>query len=142
MEGAFTYISPDLVEVNEDLPVGNDNSKYRHLFFSSTVTYATGDNGSPRSASSIREAFANTVRTRKGEQKSSTSDLPTQARTHFAFSYEIPRPSRQGEEMPPTCSSVSLGVTGTRGRTCVERAEVEYKIIAIWEGSDPNDRTQ
>lgn len=142
MEGAFIFISPDVVESYEDMPTGKPQGQYRHIFFTSSVTYATGESGSPRSASSIREAFANTVRTRKADFKASLPDLSNSARTHFAFSFEIARPARQGEEMPPTCNSVSVGVVGTRGRAGIERAEVEYKIVATWEGSDPNERTQ
>ena len=143
MEGAFVFISPDIVEAHEHLPTGKPQGPYRHLFFTSSVTYTTGDNSSPRSASTIREAFANTVRTLKVDRKSSMPDLRTSnSRGQFPFSFEIPRPARQGEEMPPTCSSLSVGVMGVRGRTGVERAEVEYKIIARWEGTDPNERTQ
>lgn len=142
MEGAFLFISPDVVESYEEIPTGKPQGQYRHLFFTSSVTYATGDSGSPRSATSIREAFANTVRTRKPDPKPSSPELANSAQTHFAFSFEIPRPARQGEEMPPTCSSVSVGVIGTRGRTGIERAEIEYKIVARWEGTDPNERTQ
>ncbi|KAI0701370.1 hypothetical protein BC835DRAFT_245424 [Cytidiella melzeri] len=143
MEGAFIYVSPDVVEAHEDLPVGKARGQYRHLFFTSSVTYTTGDSGSPRSASSIREAFANTVRTLKVDRKASLPDLrPNASRSHFPFSFDIPRPARLGEELPPTCASVSVGVIGIRGRTGVERAEVEYRIIARWEGTDPNQSTQ
>ncbi|KAI0346440.1 hypothetical protein BDW22DRAFT_756700 [Trametopsis cervina] len=143
MEGAFIYISPDIVEAHDEFPVSNSQGQYRHLFFTSSVTYATGETGSPRSTSSIREAFANTVRTLKVDRKASLPDLrPAAARGQYPFSFEVPRPARQGEEIPPTCSSVSVGVMGTRGRTGVERAEVEYKIIARWEGTDPDERTQ
>jgi hypothetical protein len=143
MEGAFVYISPDVVGTHEEFPVGKPQGQYRHLFFTSSATYTTGDGGSPRSSSSIREAFANTVRTLKVDRKASLPDLrPNSSRGQFPFSFEMPRPTREGEEMPPTCASVSVGVIGTRGRSGVERAEIEYKIVARWEGTDPNERTQ
>ena len=115
------------------------SDKYRHLFFSSTITFNTGESGSPRSAASLRDAFSNSVRSRR---TASPPETVSSARPHFPFSFEIPRPGRQNEELPPTCCNVTLGVVGVRGRNCVERAEVEYKVIASWEGSDPNERTR
>ena len=41
-----------------------------------------------------------------------------------------------GEEMPPTFSSVVTMDSDSRGRAGVERAEVEYKIVAHWESAD------
>lgn len=53
----------------------------------------------------------------------------------------MPRSTHAGEEMPPSFSSVAVGEAGIRGRTCVERAEVMYRIFATWETSDEEERT-
>ncbi|THH32930.1 hypothetical protein EUX98_g1235 [Antrodiella citrinella] len=44
--------------------------------------------------------------------------------------------------MPPTFSTTSIGEVGLRGRTGVERAEVDYVINAQWEGADPDERVR
>ncbi|TCD67425.1 hypothetical protein EIP91_012397 [Steccherinum ochraceum] len=37
---------------------------------------------------------------------------------------------------------MSMGEVGMRGRTGVERAEVDYMVIAQWEGPDPSERVR
>ncbi|KIP07307.1 hypothetical protein PHLGIDRAFT_19214 [Phlebiopsis gigantea 11061_1 CR5-6] len=139
-EGAFVYLSPDVLEDADETSAGRaSRDKYRHLFFASTVSFQTGDGGSPRASMSLREAITNSVRSKRTV---SPPETPVTARPHLPFSFEIPRPGRQGEELPPTCCNVSLGVVGVRGRSCVERAEVEYKIVTVWEGVDSDDRAR
>ncbi|EKM58006.1 uncharacterized protein PHACADRAFT_206848 [Phanerochaete carnosa HHB-10118-sp] len=135
-EGAFIYLSPGAMKPSERMADARNSDKYRHLFFSSTITFSTGESGSPRSASSLRDAFTNSVRLRKTESSPNTAGS---ARPHFPFAFDIPRPGRPGEELPPTCCNVSLGIAGIRGRSAVERAEVEYKIVATWEDHDDKE---
>ncbi|KAG0691450.1 hypothetical protein DFH29DRAFT_792358, partial [Suillus ampliporus] len=52
------------------------------------------------------------------------------------FSFEIPRGSRPGEEMPPTFCSSTPCENGRRDLSLVEKAEVSYRINAVWEASD------
>lgn len=137
MEGAFVFISPT-ERVQEDI------RKHRHLFFTSSIPFSTGESGSPRS-STLRDAFTAVRHRSKGERKASMHEnLPHAGPSNqaYPFSFDIPRPTRPGEEMPPTFSAMSMGEIGLRGRTGVERAEVEYLIIAQWEGPDPDERVR
>lgn len=140
MEGTFTYISSKIGDESD--PTGASLShKPRHVFFTSTIMHPTGETGSPLSAtaSSIRDAFVASVRPRLGrlDRRPSLQDLSTSQRHRqtYPFSFEVPPPSRPGEEMPPTFSSVVMMDSESRGRNSVERAEVEYKIVAHWEST-------
>lgn len=136
-EGAFIYLSPGSMKPSERMSDARSSDKFRHLFFSSSVTFSTGESGSPRSASSLRDAFTNSVRSRRTESPPHGSAHP-----HFPFAFDIPRPGRPGEELPPTCCNVSLGIVGIRGRSAVERAEVEYRVVATWEDHDAKQTTR
>ncbi|KAH8084368.1 hypothetical protein BXZ70DRAFT_1012051 [Cristinia sonorae] len=138
MEGAFLFISP--TERMQD-----DIRKHRHLFFSSTLTFSTGESSSPRS-STLREAITAVRKSRnrrpsmaEGSSQSHHAVPPSQA---FPFSFEIPRPPHPEEEFPPTFSTLSMGEIDVRGRTGVERAQVDYLVIAQWEGPDPDERVR
>lgn len=96
--------------------------------------YTSGESSSPRSATSLREAFVASMLSRKMERRPSLQELEGAPRKPFPFSFELPRPVRPGEELPPTFSTLCAGEVGSRGRTAVERAEVEYKVTADWEG--------
>lgn len=54
----------------------------------------------------------------------------------FPFSFDLPSGRQPGQELPPTFSTSTLVASGTRGRAFVEKAEVNYKVTAIWEPSD------
>ncbi|KAI0792482.1 hypothetical protein C8Q75DRAFT_804856 [Abortiporus biennis] len=140
MEGAFVYISP-FSEHSQEVMVSYPSGKHRHLFFTSSVSFATGETtNSPRSASSLRDAFTVSRNKRKVDRRPSLPDMADTTKPRaFLFSFDIPRPTRPGEEMPPTFSSVSTTETAPRGRTAVERAEVEYKIVALWETNNSTD---
>lgn len=140
LEGTFLYVSPTTA-AHDATAFGSPAEEYQHRFLYSSVTFPVGEIASPRSVTSIREAFANTVRPRRVDRRPSLPELASEP-TQFPFSFEIPDPIRQGEELPPTCSTVSVGESGMRGRTCVERVEIEYKIVATWKGSDPNEWKQ
>ncbi|KAI0077382.1 hypothetical protein K474DRAFT_1707403 [Panus rudis PR-1116 ss-1] len=138
LEGAFAYISPFSHDQDDSEP--HSSRDHRYLFFTSTVVFSCGDH-SPRSATSLREAF--NLRSRRMDRRPSLQDIKNQGqRQAYPFSFELPQPNRPGEEIPPTFSSVKLGVADTRGRACVERAEVEYKVIATWESADLNEHAR
>ncbi|KAJ3552869.1 hypothetical protein NM688_g3926 [Phlebia brevispora] len=138
LEGSFLYVSPSSA-AHEGTTFGNPTEEYQHRFLFSSLTFPVGESASPRSTTSIREALANTVRARRVDRRPSLPELAS-GPAQFPFSFELPQPTRQGEELPQSCSAVSVGELGTRGRTCVERAEVEYKVVAVWESNEPNDR--
>lgn len=111
---------------------------HRHIFLHETRVLPV-ENSFPqrRSNSSLREAIAN-VRPCRVERRPSGSNIKGGMRS-FPFTFDIPPPNRMGEELPQTFCSVIEGMSGTRGRTSVERAEVVYKVTAIWE-SDLEDQ--
>jgi hypothetical protein len=55
------------------------------------------------------------------------------------FSFEIPRGSRPGEEMPPTFRVLIPGDNRRGGMSVVEKAEVSYRVTAVWEPSDMSE---
>jgi len=132
MEGAFLFISPT-ERVQDDI------RKHRHLFFTSSVSFATGESGSPRS-STLREAF--TAVRHRGRSASEFSMHAGPSCPAFPFDFDMPHATRPGEQIPPTFTAMSMGEVGLRGRTGVERAEVEYVVIAHWEGPDPEERVR
>ncbi|CAL1699600.1 unnamed protein product [Somion occarium] len=138
MEGTFVYVSPKLHDDDESTL----RRKPRHVFFTSSVVHPCGDNGSPRSTTSLRGAFAASMRSVRLDRRPSLQDMTGSRRQVFQFAFDVPPPSRPGEEMPPTFSSVVMTGTEARGRTGVERAEVEYKVVALWEGADPSEQAR
>lgn len=54
----------------------------------------------------------------------------------------MPHSSRPGEELPPTFRNVTVGMAGLRGREFVEHAEVQYKVVAVWENNDQIDQAR
>lgn len=137
MEGTFTYISSKIGD-EDHTTHGSLSHQPRHVFFTSTVVHLTGESGSPLSntASSIKDAIAS-VRPRMGRRPSFRDVSSTQRdRQIYPFTFEVPPPGRPGEEMPPTFSSVVMMGSDSRGRSGVERAEVEYKLVALWESVD------
>ncbi|KAF8439095.1 hypothetical protein L210DRAFT_3612762 [Boletus edulis BED1] len=122
LEGAFEHSS---VKDNEDAhnPIVR---KHRHVFLSSSATILL----SPilDSRSTIREAL--TIRKRP-----STSSLNSPACRSCEFSFELPRGSQFGEQMPSTFSSTTP--TGDlRRQPSMEEFEVAYRITAVWEACD------
>lgn len=147
MEGDFTYISPPTVAAaQEDFLQVSPSGIYRHTFFVSTVVLPVkGRNDRSRSRTwsssnvSLRDAIAATVRARGVIRQSSQPDLKDALRP-FPFTFEIPPPAKPGEELPSTFCSVVDGLSIPRGRAFVERAEITYKVAAIWETSNEYDR--
>ncbi|KAI0355973.1 hypothetical protein OH77DRAFT_1538177 [Trametes cingulata] len=137
LQGTFVYMSPN-AGATEDYADLARPDRHRHVFLSCSETRPTGELDSPRSTTSLRDAFAASVRYRRERRPSQTS-LKGALRP-FPFSFEIPRSEHSGQELPPTFSSVAVGECGPRGRTCVERAEVSYAVVATWEAADGIDR--
>jgi hypothetical protein len=94
----------------------------------------------PRTPAFIRDAFTTHSRRRPSvssvhSAKDGVKEGSTTGRC-FPFSFDMPLGRQSGQEMPPTFSTSSLVMTGTRGRSFVEKAEVTYKVTALWEPSD------
>ncbi|KAH9852260.1 hypothetical protein C2E23DRAFT_826562 [Lenzites betulinus] len=139
LQGTFVYMSPNpSLSDAESYAALSRPERHRHLFFSTSETRPTGELDSPRSASSLREAFAASVRYRRERRPSQTSIKG--ALRPFPYSFTLPRSEQSGQELPPTFSSVVTGECGPRGRACVERAEVSYAVVATWEAADGGDR--
>lgn len=104
-------------------------SKYRNIFLVSSVIVPISPIPDSRSA----------FRARK---RSTHSNPNSPASRSCEFSFEIPRGSPFGEEMPPTFSSfLSPDAKGRSDLSPVEKAEVSYRITAVWEPSDrPKNR--
>ncbi|GBE83878.1 hypothetical protein SCP_0509350 [Sparassis crispa] len=136
IEGAFVFLSPHMKVGDHSVDV-HRTSAHRHVFFLSSVVAPVTAMDNQRSSSSLREAFASSVRPRR-ERRPSQTDIRLNLK-HFPFSFDLPHSTRAGEELPPTFSSVVMGQTGTHSRAYVERAEVAYKIVATWEPMKEND---
>ncbi|KAI0642776.1 hypothetical protein C8Q79DRAFT_234184 [Trametes meyenii] len=137
LQGTFVYMSPNVTQSESSVEMARPE-RHRHVFFCSSETRNTGELDSPRSTTSLRDAFAASVRYRRERRPSQTS-LKGALRP-FPFSFQIPRSVQSGQELPPTFSSVVAGECGPRGRACVERAEVSYAVVATWEAADCIDR--
>ncbi|KAI0754332.1 hypothetical protein C8Q80DRAFT_1216421 [Daedaleopsis nitida] len=139
LQGSFVYRSPNIGQYDLDEYVENSRSaKNRHIFFTAAETRPTGDLDSPRSTTSLREAFTSVRVGRRSDRRPSQTNIQGALRP-FPFAFEIPR-SEVGQELPPTFSTVATGEVGPRARTAVERAEVSYSVTAVWEAADGSDR--
>jgi hypothetical protein len=136
MEGAFRYISPQK-EVLDD-PYGENRCNTPHVFFSSTNVIAVGPPSDTRTPAFLRDAFSTHVRRRPSvsSMHSVKNAMKEGSARCFPFTFDMPLGHQAGQEMPHTFSTSSLVTTGTRGRAFVEKAEVTYKVTALWEPSD------
>jgi hypothetical protein len=142
MEGAFQFTSPQPEVV--DNPYNENPARGRHLFFSSTNVIPVGlspDSMSPRTPGFIRDAFSTHVRRRPSVSSVSSAKDGIKEGTprHFSFTFDLPLGRQPGQEMPPTFSTSALVASGTRGRLFAEKAEVTYKVTALWEPSDGHE---
>jgi len=130
MEGSLVYISPTI----EPSKMTSQTGMHRHTFFLTSLLLPV-DAAIPRrrSNSRLREAIAASVRSRRERRPSQTSF--SGALRPFPFSFEVPPPSRPGEELPSTFCSIVEGLNGVRARAFVERAEIMYKLTATWESN-------
>ncbi|PIL23310.1 hypothetical protein GSI_14621 [Ganoderma sinense ZZ0214-1] len=138
LSGSFLYTSPNMTQRDfDDYTESSRIDKNRHVFFMTSDSRTTGEFESPRSTTSLRDAFSASVRTR---QRRPSQDRMRGALRPFQFAFDIPRPEQSGQELPPTFSSVATGECGPRARAGVERAEVSYSVTAVWEAADGSDR--
>ncbi|KAH7923436.1 hypothetical protein BV22DRAFT_1106086 [Leucogyrophana mollusca] len=129
IEGAFEY-SSSRAEVDDEFPRPPKMAKHRHVFLSSSAIIPISPSSEPRSA--LREAFG--VRKRP-----SATNLNAAASRSCEFSFEIPRGNRPGEEMPPTFSSTTIVDSDQTRRSFMEKADVTYRVTAVWESMDPSE---
>ncbi len=141
LQGSFVFTSPNVGHTGLDDYIENSRSaKNRHVFFTSVDSRPTGDFDTPRSATSLRDAFTASVRVgRRVERRPSQPNISGALRP-FQFFFEIPRSELSGQELPPSFSSIAEGQVGARARLGVERAEVSYTVTAVWEAADGSDR--
>ncbi|EJF59724.1 hypothetical protein DICSQDRAFT_88794 [Dichomitus squalens LYAD-421 SS1] len=140
LSGSFFYTSPNMFqEKHDDYDFAHvEKEKTRHVFFTTSDSRPTGELDSPRSTTSLRDAFTAGMRGRRERRPSQTSIRG--ALRPFPFVFEIPRPEQSGQELPPTFSSVATGEWGPRARPGVEHAEVSYSVTAVWESADGSER--
>ncbi|KAH7906990.1 hypothetical protein BJ138DRAFT_1104681 [Hygrophoropsis aurantiaca] len=128
IEGAFEYNSAK-TEVDDEFPRPPEMVRHKHVFLSSSAVIPISP--SPELRSTLREAFG--VRKRP-----SVTNMHAGGSRSCEFNFEIPRGNRPGEEMPPTFSSTTL-VDNIQNRSFVEKADVTYRVTAIW---DPVDESE
>lgn len=122
----FEYVSiNEQLDINEESTQGPIISKHRNIFLSSSVIIPISPIPDPRSA----------LRVRKRINHSNTNSPASRS---CEFSFEIPRGSRPGEEMPPTFSSMP-DAQGQGELFFSEKAEVSYRITAVWEPLDMSE---
>ncbi|TFK46881.1 hypothetical protein OE88DRAFT_1648360 [Heliocybe sulcata] len=130
LEGAFTYVSPEVEVYDASL-----KGKQRHAFYSSSrVVPLSGTQDTPRSALSLRDAFVASVRRRPSLPTMDGSEMRI-----IPFNFELPNPSRPGEELPHTFSSSALIEGGVRERAQAENSDVSYRVVALWEAMDQSE---
>ncbi|KZT01244.1 uncharacterized protein LAESUDRAFT_687030 [Laetiporus sulphureus 93-53] len=148
LEGAFVFIAPPAI-TSLLAPMANTSSMHRHVFLHSTHTIPMdGTIEARRSTSSLRESLreslrdtiTTSVRSRRRERRPGQSNASKGALRPFPFTFDVPTPTRRGEELPPTFRSVAEGLGGIRGRAFVERSEVTYKLIATWDSNTGSDQ--
>ncbi|KAG1748285.1 uncharacterized protein EDB91DRAFT_1113106 [Suillus paluster] len=124
IEGVFEYTSVK-EDLEDEFAQGPKISNHRHIFLSSSAIIPISPVLDPFSV--VCEAFG-------VKQLPNASNLNSPASRSCEFTFEIPRGSRPGEEMPPTfCSSSD---NGPGGLSFAEKAEVSYRMTAVWEASD------
>ncbi|KAH7098834.1 hypothetical protein BKA62DRAFT_711540 [Auriculariales sp. MPI-PUGE-AT-0066] len=156
MEGTMYYSSPAFARKFAD-QVANP-LRHKHVFLSSSFLYLPGSStysttttstGQTSQTSSLGSALKRALSA--GKKKENSASVPT-ARPRFevpaiqqiarTFSFQIP--NRVGQEIPPSfyASVLNDGRRGrVRERASVESAEVEYRIMAVWESSTGSCKT-
>lgn len=129
IEGAFEYVS---VKENlcDESAQGPTTSKYKHIFLSSSAVIPISPIPDPFSV--ICDVFG-------VPQHPNDLSLNGPASRSCEFSFEIPRGSRPGEEMPPTFRALMPCDNRRRGISAVEKAEVSYRVTAVWEPSNVSE---
>ncbi|KAG9313539.1 hypothetical protein JVU11DRAFT_5866 [Chiua virens] len=129
LDGTFEYLSVK-DSADDDGPRKPIVRKYRHVFLSSSATIPILP--IPESRSTIRGALS--VRKRP-----SASSLNSPACRSCEFSFEPPRGSRTGVELPSTFS-FKTSRANPRRQPRLEEIEVAYRITAVWEPSDESGK--
>lgn len=111
---------------DDDFTQGPKISKHQNIFLASSVIIPISPIPDPRSAFGVRKRLGH-----------SSPNSPAFRSREFRF--EIPRGSQPGEEMPPTFSSLLPNAKGRGGLSFVEKAEVSYRVTAVWESSDMSE---
>ncbi|PBK90207.1 hypothetical protein ARMGADRAFT_309375 [Armillaria gallica] len=124
LEGTFTFYPPAAGSV-----MGSEIRK--HTFFSASTSFQLSSSSEGASRSTFKEVFASSLRRRPSV---SSLNIPTSSvveRT-YPFSFELPRSSHSGEEIPPTFySSKHAGSPAPTSRA--GSFSVEYKILVAWD---------
>lgn len=143
-EGIFEYRSPSakLAQGSRTTP---QTSVHKHIFFSeSAILSPMIDSVGPLSA--LVEAFSNrnspvkspSIKSslrRKASFTSMHSSSP-ESRT-FAFSLPLPQKAVSGDQLPPTMFATTS--ENTRPEAAVEKVEVSYRLVAVWEPHEDGD---
>ncbi|KAG2067797.1 hypothetical protein BDR04DRAFT_1026112 [Suillus decipiens] len=129
IKGVFEYVSVK-EDLDDEFARGPKTSKYKHVFLSSSAVIPI---------SPIPEPFSIVCDVFGVPQLPSDSSLNSPASRSCKFSFEIPRGSRPGEEMPSTfCTSMPCD-NRQGGLSLVEKAEVSYCVTAVWEPSEMSE---
>jgi hypothetical protein len=121
----FEYVSVN-EDPDDDYALVPKISKHQNIFLSSSVVIPISPFPDSRSAFGVRKRLGH-------------SNFNSPASRSCDFSFEIPRGSRPGEEMPPTFSSSMLDAKGRGGLSFVEKAETSYRVTAVWESSNMSE---
>ncbi|KAG2056053.1 hypothetical protein BDR06DRAFT_953499 [Suillus hirtellus] len=129
IEGVFEYVSVK-EDLDDESAQGPKASKCKHIFLSSSTVITISPFPDPFTV--VSDVFWVL-------KLSNHSNLNGPAPRFCEFSFQIPRGSRPGEEMPPTFCA-SMPCDNRRGDlSIVEKAEVSYHITAVWEPSDMSE---
>lgn len=129
IEGVFEYVSVK-ENLDDESVQGPQTSKHRHIFLSSSAIIPISPVPDPYSV--VCDVFG-------VSQLASDSNLTSPASRSCEFSFEIPRGSRPGEEMPPTFCASMPSDNKRGGLSFGEKAEVSYRVTAVWEPSDTSE---
>lgn len=125
----FEYVSVK-EDLDDESAQGPKASKCKHIFLSSSTVVAISPFPDPFTV--VSDVFWVL-------KLPNHSNLNGPAPRFCEFSFQIPRGSRPGEEMPPTFCA-SMPCDNRRGDlSIVEKAEVSYHITAVWEPSDMSE---
>lgn len=141
IEGAFQYTSPQTEKANGST-FSENPGKRKHIFYNATtVIPVSAADANSRTSAFFREAFSGNIRKRAGSitsLRNFNEDAPPKEGPSrcFPFTFDLPLGHQSGQELPPTFSTSTLISSGARGRAFAEKAEVNYKVTAVWEPSD------
>ncbi|OAX42422.1 hypothetical protein K503DRAFT_683373 [Rhizopogon vinicolor AM-OR11-026] len=124
IEGVFEYISIN-ENLDDEIAQAPQISKHRNIFFSSSLVIPISPIHDPRSAFGVRKRLDH-------------SDSNSPASRSCEFNFELPQGSRLWDKMPPTFTSIP-DAKGRGSLSLLEKAEVSYRVTAVWESSDMSE---